>query len=216
VRLQRVEKLATHIAREFGRTKGEARRWPAEEILKAAGAPVPETLTDTDRYFANELWEEALEMLSKGHLYQYPKADHTVDAVIFRECSNWRNPAQILLIKRGREGEPYYNCWALPGGFMDPGERLVDALVRELQEEVGLQIPTKELTLVDVFDAPDRDPRGRVISTAFAAFVSPDVQPKAADDAKECRWFAVDELPDLAFDHHESIISAMEKAGMVE
>ena len=106
----------------------------------------------------------------------------------------------ILLIKRACA--PFEGMWALPGGRVDPGEVEIQAAIRELREEtdlVGLH-----LTRVAVFDDPNRDPRpGRWISTAYVAVVPDDMELSvtAGDDAKEARWFALSDLPALAFDH---------------
>lgn len=212
---KQIEALVNYVIREFGADHG-CRAWPPEEILRAAGVEAHSPTADAR--FANELWQHALQAMRTGYFYPYPKADHTVDAVILddRDIARYGGLLKVLLIKRGREGEPFYNCWALPGGYMNIGETLMEALGREVHEEVGLTIHPKDWDLVGNFDAPDRDPRGRVISTAFVTFVTDDTDiPKAADDAKECQWFSVDELPPMAFDHGDIIHSAMEKAGVL-
>lgn len=212
---KQIEKVANRMIRELGAGTYD-RAWGVKEILEIAGIQEDSLGGDEDIAFklSSELWAEALKMMSKGYFYQYPKVDHTVDAVIFKNQPWGSTEApKVLLIKRGREDEPFYNCWALPGGFVEPGEALEQALIREVAEEVRLVLvpPFNRLRLIDVYDAVDRDPRGRVISTAFYAFVPPESEPKAADDAKECQWFAVDDLPDLAFDHYEIIQGALEK-----
>jgi len=145
--------------------------------------------------------------LQKAFVYEWPKADHTCDAVIFGY-----NPKHlghdVLLIKRGRKGEPFFGCWALPGGFVDPGEELDVTVIRELKEETGLTGIL--LTEVGTFSKPDRDPRGRVISTAFYGAVDKTtVEPKAADDAAEIGWFPFEGLPEMAFDHNIIVMKAM-------
>lgn len=96
---------------------------------------------------------------------------------------------EILLVRRG--GYPYQHCWALPGGFSHPGERLLDTARRELQEETGLaNVYVESLGL---YDAPQRDPRGWVISSAYYALVKG--QPPAVaggDDADDAQWVPVD------------------------
>ena len=117
------------------------------------------------------------------YCYQYPKADHTVDVVVFG-LSLESTRLQVLLIERGRAGEPYCGSWALPGGFVDiiNRETSLVAAHRELKEETGIEAAYIEQLYT--FDEPDRDPRGRVISTAFFALVKPeDVTLEAADDA---------------------------------
>jgi 8-oxo-dGTP diphosphatase len=208
-----IEKLANRMIRELGAGTLD-RAWSVKGILEIAGAWQDSLDDDAAFELSAKLWAAALEMMTKGYFYQYPKVDHTVDAVIFKDLPWLSTKApEVLLVRRGREGEPFYNCWALPGGFVEPGETLEQALIREVAEEVGLVLapPFNRLELVDVFDAVDRDPRGRVISTAYLAWVSPDSTPKAADDAKECQWFSVIDLPDLAFDHYEIIRGALGK-----
>lgn len=105
--------------------------------------------------------------------------------------------ARVLLIRRGND--PYAGRWALPGGFVDDRERCEVAARRELAEETGVTV--KNLQLVGVYDRPNRDPRGWVISITYAARIAAPVPATGADDAAEARWFALDGLPQLAFDH---------------
>ncbi len=92
----------------------------------------------------------------------------------------------ILLIKRG--GYPYKGCWALPGGFVNLDEDILDSAVRELEEETGLASPYIEQ--VFVWGRPDRDPRDRVITVSFAGLADrSQVQACAGDDAAEAEWF---------------------------
>ena len=96
----------------------------------------------------------------------------------------------ILLIKRG--GYPYKGCWALPGGFVNLDEDVLDSAMRELQEETGLVSPYIEQ--VFVWGRPDRDPRDRVITVSFAGLVDrSQVQACAGDDAAEAEWFRLSE-----------------------
>ncbi|MBN1772214.1 MAG: NUDIX hydrolase [Deltaproteobacteria bacterium] len=90
--------------------------------------------------------------------------------------------------------------WALPGGFVDYGEPLWAAAVREAREETGLEV---ELTaLLHVYSRPDRDPRKHTVSTVFVGRARG--EPRGLDDAAEARVFAPDALPaPLAFDHAE-------------
>ena len=97
--------------------------------------------------------------------------------------------------------------WALPGGFMDMDESLYEAAVRELKEETNIE--NTELKQFKTYSDPDRDPRGRTISTIFFTFIdeSPG-EAKAADDASNLAWFDINDLPDLAFDHSQIIHDA--------
>lgn len=128
----------------------------------------------------------------------------TVDILIFKETISFNS---ILLIKR--KNEPFKDCWALPGGFVDENEDLEDAAKRELEEET--QIKIEQLEQLKAFGKPFRDPRSHVVSIAFTGIVSTDIQAIASDDAKEAKWFSVNDLPKLAFDHDEIINFALLK-----
>jgi len=126
--------------------------------------------------------------------YDYPRPALTVDLVILTREARPR----VLLIRR--KAEPFAGSWALPGGFVDEGERLEDAARRELEEETGVAV--KDLEQLYTAGDPGRDPRGWTVSVDYLARVEPDgVKPRAADDADEVKWFPLDELPPLAFDH---------------
>lgn len=106
----------------------------------------------------------------------YPRPSLTVDTLLF--CGR-----KILLIRR--RNHPYIDCWALPGGFVNPDESCGQAAVRELQEETGLSVPVRQLLTLS---RPDRDPRTRVVSVAYEATV-PCASPTAGDDAREAEFF---------------------------
>ncbi len=115
----------------------------------------------------------------------------TVDAFI-------RTPDGIVLIKR--KNPPY--GWALPGGFVEVGETVEDAVVREAEEETGLQI--RDLWLVGVYSDPARDPRFHTVSVVYGATAVG--RPKGQDDAAEAAVFKDDDLPDnIVFDHSKII-----------
>lgn len=104
----------------------------------------------------------------------------------------------VLLIERAHP--PFEGRWAFPGGFMEIDETLSQCAERELAEETG--VTGAVLEPVAVADAPDRDPRERVVSRFHAGLVRADeVRPGSASDARKARWFPLDDLPDLAFDH---------------
>lgn len=120
----------------------------------------------------------------------------TVDVVVFNENRN-----EILLIKR--KNNPFKDCWALPGGFVDENEDLEEAAKRELKEETNVTV--SEVIQIGAFGKPGRDPRGHMVSIAFSAQLTSQQNIKPLDDAKEVKWFFINNLPDLAFDHEEII-----------
>jgi len=126
----------------------------------------------------------------------------TVDVVVLTAA-----PApSVLLIQRAHP--PFAGEWALPGGFVEAGEQVVQAAPRELREETGLQ--TGSLRLLGVYDTPGRDPRGWTISIVYLATVACELAVSGADDACDARWFQSDRLPKLAFDHAGIIRDALE------
>lgn len=125
---------------------------------------------------------------------------YAADAVVVNEHG------RVLLIQRG--WDPFEGSWALPGGHVDENETARAACARELAEEAGIRVAAPGLRLVGVYDAPDRDPRGRYVSVAFLARVNGGVLAKAGDDAADAAWFDLDKLPSLAFDHDQIIREA--------
>ena len=121
---------------------------------------------------------------------------------------------QVLLIRRGIP--PYQGRWALPGGFVRPDEDLETTARRELAEETGLSAERIHLEQVATYGAPDRDPRGRVVSVAYLALVPDLPAPVAGSDAASASWVdATDVLDDsgrLAFDHHQILADGVERA----
>ncbi|MFF1376778.1 NUDIX domain-containing protein [Streptomyces sp. NPDC058308] len=127
---------------------------------------------------------------------------YTADIVVINDDRS------ILLIKRG--WAPFEGHWALPGGHVDAGETSLQAAARELAEETGVNVSLRDLEFSGLFDSPDRDPRGRYVSAAYAVTIGSDVVPTAGDDATEARWFPLDDLPaNLAFDHSGIVQAAV-------
>lgn len=119
-----------------------------------------------------------------------------VDAVVFGYES--KGNLSVLLIQRGIE--PFKNTWALPGGLVLEQESLEAAVKRELKEETGVTIDYLEQLYT--FGKPKRDPRNRVVSVSYFGLVRPNhFKIKADTDADEAKWFPVNDLPKLAFDH---------------
>ena len=116
----------------------------------------------------------------------------TVDIII--ECETSKGERGIILIFRKKEPR----MWAMPGGFVDYGESLEDAAVREAFEETSLKV--KLIRQLHSYSDPKRDKRQHNISTVFIAKAKG--IPKAADDAEKIGIFNKDNLPnEIAFDH---------------
>jgi 8-oxo-dGTP diphosphatase len=132
----------------------------------------------------------------KKFCYDYPRPLVTVDiAIVTREAR-----PRVLLIRR--KNPPFAGMWALPGGYIDMDESLVDAARRELLEETGVRLA--RLQQVHTFGAPGRDPRGRTITVVYLARVDfSQVKARAADDAAQVGWHWLDRPPRLAFDHQQ-------------
>jgi 8-oxo-dGTP diphosphatase len=128
---------------------------------------------------------------------EYKSPSLAVDGVIIKED-------RILLIKR--KNEPYKDKWAIPGGFVEYGETTENAVLREIKEETGLEAVIDRL--VGVYSDPRRDPRKHVVSITY---LLKEVKGKeeGGDDAKEAKWWDVNKLPELAFDHKYIINDAL-------
>lgn len=133
-------------------------------------------------------------MNRQRYCYEFPRPAVTVDVALFRRAGQ---AVEILLIRRGKD--PFEGHYALPGGFIDEMEPLEDAARRELFEETGLRVDT--IVQLRAYGDPGRDPRGHTVSIAHVAVTDSDQIPASGDDAAEARWFPIDQLPDLAFDH---------------
>ena len=140
------------------------------------------------------------EYLEEYKTRDYPKPGFTVDMAVFRESiedeesvrfsdslNSISNSLELLLVKRGRH--PFLGCWALPGGFVEPGETAEQAAARELEEETGLV--DVALEQFGVYSAINRDPRAWTVSTGFMALLEGERALTAGDDAAEAEWFAM-------------------------
>jgi len=124
----------------------------------------------------------------------------TVDAVVL--C----DPDSIILIKR--KNPPYQGFWALPGGFVEYGETVESAVIREIKEETGIDIDLKGIS--GVYSDPERDPRGHIVTVCFKARKEGG-ELKADTDASEAICLKLEEVSrlDLAFDHQKIVKDAI-------
>lgn len=159
---------------------------------------------------ANGLTEQ--EFLAAYKDKHYPAPYLTADIVLLSEGKD------VLMIRR--KGHPYLGCWALPGGFVEPGESAAEGALRELMEETSVEGFTEnDIYEIGLFSKPGRDPRGWVVSDAFLVPVDREkIAFEAADDAAEAKWIPVERdgealiLPEgvrLAFDHADVLKKAL-------
>ena len=135
--------------------------------------------------------------------YKYPRPAVTTDCVVFGFDGH---DLKVLLIERGNE--PYKGYWAFPGGFLNMDENATQGALRELEEETGLKL--NYIKEFGTFSDVNRDPRERVVSIAFYALAKK-ADVKGGDDAAKAQWFALNEVPHLAFDHDYMLRKAMQK-----
>ncbi|MCD7781386.1 MAG: NUDIX hydrolase [Methanosphaera sp.] len=122
----------------------------------------------------------------------------TVDTIII-------NDDKIVLIKR--LNDPYKDYWALPGGFVEYGEKVEDAAIREAREETGLDVELD--SLVGVYSDPNRDPRGHTVTVCYKAHITSGIL-KSDTDASDAKYINIEDLPNqqLAFDHEDILRDA--------
>ncbi|AQQ10237.1 Bifunctional NMN adenylyltransferase/Nudix hydrolase [Sedimentisphaera cyanobacteriorum] len=146
------------------------------------------------------------------YTYKWPRPMVTVDTLVFSDCNG---ELSVLLVRRGKA--PFKDKWAVPGGFLEMDEDLLDGALRELEEETGLKLKTAEQ--FGVFGRPGRDPRGRTITICYIALIKagrPEVQ--GADDAAEAQWIPAEKTGELdfAFDHDMIVKTALESLPELE
>lgn len=153
-------------------------------------------------------YEQIKEYREKSQMkgFNFPSVFVTTDAVITQS-------GYVLLVKRG--GFPFKDCWALPGGYLDKGKFIVENMIKELREETKIKVPDKVLKgsikSVEVFDHPDRDPRGRVITHGFHIDLGFPIEKlprvKGSDDAIHAEWVKLSDVTSemMAFDHFHII-----------
>lgn len=135
----------------------------------------------------------------------YKKPSITVDIVIFNR--SFHENKKFILIKR--KNDPFKDQWAMPGGFVEYGETVENAAIREAKEETGIDIELKRL--FNVYSKPDRDPRGHTITIVYLATGNINNM-KPDSDAKDTRICSFEELPSLkiAFDHEKILTDIFE------
>lgn len=157
--------------------------------------------------------DEEAEFLKAYDSTKYAPVSYTVDMIVF---TIHHGKLSLPLVKRG--GHPYKGYWALPGGFVNSDESSEEAAVRELGEETGLSVDKVYVEQLKTYSDPDRDPRMRVVSTAYVAFIPNLPAPVGGDDAVEAHLFAVEDILSddenilLAFDHLKILEDALERA----
>lgn len=136
-----------------------------------------------------------------AYTYKYPRPAVTADCIVITEDTD----AKVLLIQRG--DEPYKECWAFPGGFMNMDETTEQCALRELEEETGLKVAG--LHQIRAYSKVDRDPRGRTVTVAYLAIINKPLPVIGQDDAAQAEWWPLTSLPQLAFDHDEIMEDAI-------
>jgi 8-oxo-dGTP diphosphatase len=131
-----------------------------------------------------------------AHCGRYKNRRIAIDALIIRDN-------KILLVKRAVE--PFKDFWALPGGGIDFDETAEEALQHEVLEETGLKLLSAKF--IHIYTDPARDPK-QVITLSY--YTETEGEPKAGDDAKEYKWFDVNNVPKLGFDHNQIINDYLE------
>lgn len=165
--------------------------------------------TGTEEAFLNEYKKEA---------HKYTPFSLTADIVLL---TIKHGKLCVLLVERG--GHPYKGSWALPGGFVNDDESAEEAAIRELKEETGVKLENAHIEQLKTYSEPNRDPRMRVISTAFIALVPNSAlpAPQAGDDAAKAYFYPVYDLigdnvseedkVSLAFDHEQILRDGVER-----
>lgn len=156
---------------------------------------MPSFLKDISAFYGtgekNETGQTLQEFLQDYDPYKYKTPSCTTDAVVFsydKREKNGLSGLKVLLIKR--KNHPSIGFWALPGGFVNLRENLEDTARRELEEETGVQGIIMEQ--IGTWGDYDRDPRARVITTAYMALIeAAKVKVQAGDDAADALWFDV-------------------------
>ncbi|AOS63777.1 NUDIX domain-containing protein [Actinoalloteichus hymeniacidonis] len=132
---------------------------------------------------------------------------HTADVVLFTKRTG---VLSVLVVERAKD--PYRGALALPGGFVETGERAIDAAVRELAEETGIRLGADRLHRFGCYGRPGRDPRGPVVSVAYHGYLPGAPPVVGGDDADRAAWIGLPELfaiEVVAFDHRDIVRDAV-------
>jgi 8-oxo-dGTP diphosphatase len=170
-----------------------------EDVVVPAAAPPRQTAP-----FMDAVKETQQNFKSDIKAKQYEKPLLTVDVVVFTVLDG---ELRVLLLQR--KSEPHVNMWSIPGGFMHLGETLDEAVNRRLLDRTGV----KEIYLEQLatFGEPRRDPRARVITVAYIALVAAHRLQGDVQANEETRWFKVQDMPKLAFDHRVIVDAAIQR-----
>ncbi|MES2701034.1 MAG: NUDIX domain-containing protein [Bacteroidota bacterium] len=135
----------------------------------------------------------------------YKKPSLAVDLVVFGYEDN---KLSVLLLNRNEE--PFKNEWTLPGGFVRMDDTFEETCTRILESKLGLA--KLYLEQLYTFDDPMRDPRGRVVSVAYYSLINPArFKVVAGTMANDVKWFEVQKMPKLAFDHKKIFAAALRR-----
>ncbi len=144
---------------------------------------------------------------------KYDNPCNTVDTLVFTYDKEKKTVKKLLLIRRGNH--PSIGKWALPGGFVEYREDLDKAALRELQEETG--VTDIEVMQLKSYGAYDRDPRTRIITTAYAALVEEgSVRAQAGDDAEDSGWFRVEDDFDGNVSVQDGIVTEIHNVSLIQ
>lgn len=186
---------------------GKLFQWKDKDLISSALSQYLREWSHTDAYAKLKREYEFIQQYKKGWAVSpYPPIFTTVDSLIIQS-------GHILLIQR--RATPGEGLWALPGGFVNQDETLVQAVVRELREETKLKVPTPvllgSLKGQKVFDHPGRSLRGRTITHAFVFVLEsgPLAKVKGSDDAMYAKWFPIDDvlnMEEYLFEDHIELI----------
>lgn len=182
----------------------------AQQLFESGMQDVIKQMAGEDQYYKNyrDRFPPKIIDLGNGDTFKYEIMHHTVDAIVVQS-------GHVLMIQR--RSKPGEGLWAIPGGFLNPKEKLLDGAIRELREETKLKVPEAVLrgSIKGSFDAddPNRSERGRIISKVFLFELTPNrVLPKvkAASDAKQAQWVPIADLrEDNMFEDHYHLINKM-------